>query len=106
MFKKKFYILFIVFFFTTSCGDTFQQVKRGLTGQKQKSTDEFLVRKKDPLILPPNYESLPSPDERAEAKSERISIKGLVTSENEISEEVQNSGSSLEENILKKIQKN
>ena len=39
-------------------------VKRGLTGSKSDSTDEFLVQKKDPLILPPDFESLPSPEER------------------------------------------
>ena len=106
MFKKKSFILLIVVFFITSCGDPFQSVKRGLTGQKQKSTDEFLVRKKDPLILPPNYESLPSPNERTEAQSERISIKGLVINEGSTSEEGSSSESSIEKNILKKIKKN
>ena len=63
MFKK---ITFIIFLFTflTSCADTFDSVKRGLTGEKKSSADEFLVKKKDPLILPPDYENLPDPDER------------------------------------------
>ena len=46
MFKKIIYIFFLVFF-VTSCADTFDSVKRGITGQKQQSTDEFLIQKKD-----------------------------------------------------------
>ena len=38
-------------------------IKRGLTGQKKASTDEFLVEKKDPLVLPPQFEQLPTPEE-------------------------------------------
>ena len=45
MLKKIIYILALVFF-VTSCADTFDSVKRGLTGQKQQSTDEFLIKKK------------------------------------------------------------
>ena len=100
MFKKIIYISFLVFF-ATSCADTFDSVKRGITGQKQSATDEFLIEKKDPLILPPDYENLPTPDERI-AASEEIS----VFEENlEISVEENSSSStdSVENSILKKI---
>ena len=101
MFKKIIYISFLVFF-ATSCANTFDSVKRGITGQKQGTTDEFLIEKKDPLILPPDYENLPTPDER-NAASEEIS----VFEENlEISVEENSSSStdSVENSILKKIQ--
>ena len=62
MFKKIIYII-ILSLFIVSCGDTLSSVKRGLTGEKNNSSDEFLVRKKDPLILPPDYSDLPTPDE-------------------------------------------
>ena len=61
-----------------------------------------MIEKKDPLILPPDYESLPTPDERNVA-SEEIS----VFEENlEISVEENSSSStdSVENSILKKIQ--
>ena len=76
-------------------------VKRGLTGAKKDSTDEFLVKKKDPLILPPDFENLPTPDERATAEEE-ISIfeENLEISTQEDS----SSSSSVENSILKKIQ--
>ena len=62
MYKKITYIL--LFIFLVSCADSFDSVKRGLTGAKRSSADEFLVKKKDPLILPPDFENLPTPDER------------------------------------------
>ena len=101
MFKKIIYISFLVFF-ATSCAGTYDSVKRGITGGKQSATDEFLIQKKDPLILPPDYENLPTPDERI-AASEEIS----VFEENlEISVEENSSSStdSVENSILKKIQ--
>ena len=55
----------------TSCGG-WDSVKRGLTGAKRQSTDEFLVQKKDPLILPPDFDSLPSPTERDEAADRSV----------------------------------
>ena len=42
MFKKITYVI-VLAFFVTSCADTFGSVKRGLTGAKQDSTDEFLI---------------------------------------------------------------
>ena len=96
MFKKIIY-MFALFYFTVSCGD----VKRGITGAKQQSTDEFLVIKKDPLILPPDYENLPVPDETATI-SEEISIfeNTLETS----AEDNSSTSNSIESSILKKIQ--
>ena len=91
----------VLVFCTTSCADTFSSVKRGLTGAKADSGDEFMVKKKDPLILPPDFENLPTPDERILAEEE-ISI---FEDELEISIEDDSSGSSSAENsILKKIQ--
>ena len=96
--KKIIYILSLIFFIT-SC-ESLGEVKRGLTGEKRKSTDEFLIQKKDPLILPPDYENLPSPDERV-ATMEEISTfeKILGTS----IEDNSSTSSSIEDSILKKI---
>ena len=75
MFKKKTIFLMLLIFLVTSCADSWSNVKRGLTGAKQKSTDEFLVQKKDPLILPPDFDSLPSPSDRVEAIEEMSSFE-------------------------------
>ena len=94
----------VLAFFVTSCGDTVGSIKRGLTGQKGNSADEFLVKKKDPLILPPDYENLPTPDERI-AATEEISTfrKTLETSIEASIEDNSPTSSSVEELILKKI---
>ena len=95
----------LLIFIVTSCADTWGNVKRGLTGAKQKSTDEFLVQKKDPLILPPDFESLPSPSDREEAIEEMSSFEKTLkqTSETEIT--APSSESSAEDSILKQIRK-
>ena len=100
MYKKIIYILSLLLFIA-SC-QTFDSVKRGLTGQKKQSSDEFLIKKKDPLILPPDFEDLPLPDEKITETEEISSFeKTLETS----MEETSSSSGSVEESILKKIQK-
>ena len=103
MFKKKTIFLVALVFLVTSCAETFDSAKRGLTGAKRKSTDEFFIQKKDPLILPPNFESLPSPSEREEAQEEVLSFEKTLkkTSETEITST--SAGSSTEDSILKRI---
>ena len=98
MFKKITYII-ILTFFVTSCADTASSIKRGLTGAKKTSADEFLIKKKDPLILPPDYENLPIPNE--ETVTEEISTfeKNLGT----LIEDNSSRSSSVEDSILKKI---
>jgi len=90
--KKKIFSLLLVILIT-SC-DTWGSVKRGLTGQKQNSTDEFLVQKKDPLILPPDFDSLPTPSERQDAMEDKSTF-----------EDDSSSTTSTEESILEQIQK-
>ena len=103
MFKKKTIFLVALVFLVTSCANTFDSAKRGLTGAKQESTDEFFIQKKDPLILPPNFESLPSPSEREEAQEKVLSFEKTLknTSETEITST--SAGSSTEDSILKRI---
>ena len=106
MFKKKVIFFIVLTFLVTSCGDSWKSVKRGLTGNKANmSTDEFLVKKKDPLILPPNFDSLPSPSEREEAIEEISSFERTLkkTSQTEITSS--STASSTENSILKQIRK-
>ena len=99
MFKKIIYIL--LFIFLVSCGNTFDSVKRGLTGEKRNSADEFLVKKKDPLILPPDFENLPDPDEKDLVLEENSIFQNTL--EGEDKEDLPGS-KSVESSILKKIQ--
>jgi len=105
MFKKKTIFLMLLIFLVTSCADSWSNVKRGLTGAKQKSTDEFLVQKKDPLILPPDFDSLPSPSDRDEAIEEMSSFEKALKQESETEITASSTESSAEDSILKQIRK-
>ena len=98
MYKKILYILSLIFF-VISC-NSFDSVKRGLTGEKVTSTDEFLIKKKDPLVMPPDYENLPTPDERIAAKEE---ISDFEKSLGISIEDNSSTSSSAESSILKHI---
>ena len=99
MYKKIVCILSIIFF-VTSC-ESMGSVKRALTGEKTFSTDEFLIKKKDPLVMPPDYENLPTPDERVTAKEEILSFKKTLGTS---IEDNSSKSSSTEDSILKQIQ--
>ena len=55
---RNFLTLFIILFLLVSCGD----VGKALRNEKIKTTDEFLVQKKGPLVLPPDYKEIPAPE--------------------------------------------
>ena len=95
----------LLIFLVTSCADSWSNVKRGLTGAKQKSTDEFLVQKKDPLILPPDFDSLPSPSDKEEAIEEMSSFEKTFKQESETEITASSTESSAEDSILKQIRK-
>ena len=95
----------MLIFLVTSCADTWTSVKRGLTGAKKKSTDEFLIKKKEPLILPPDYDSLPSPADREEAIEEMTSFEKTLKQASETETTTSSAGSSAEDSILKQIKK-
>lgn len=56
-FKKLFFILVLTLMFQ-GCST----LKEGFRSQKKNSTDEFLVEKKSPLVMPPEYNELPVPE--------------------------------------------
>ena len=102
--KKTIYLIALIFL-VTSCVDTWSNVKRGLLGTKEKSTDEFLIQKKDPLILPPDFDSLPSPSEREEAIEEKSSFEKTFKQAVETEITPSSTGTSAEDSILKQIRK-
>ena len=104
IFKKL--ILLSVIFLITSCGT----LKEGFSNQKKNNNDEFLVEKKSPLIMPPDYNELPVPNtETTSTENEKNSIKSLVTNEENIVDKsnIKNSDSkSIEDSLLEKIKNN
>ena len=101
----KLLIFFQLILFLYSCST----VKEGFTNQRKSSSDEFLVEKKSPLIMPPDYNDLPVPDENTEtAGANENKIKDLVTkneNENGDTSNAQDGNINIEQSILKKIKK-
>ncbi|PDH19426.1 MAG: DUF3035 domain-containing protein [Candidatus Pelagibacter sp. TMED286] len=99
--------LTILFLFTVSC-QSMGDAKKVLTNQKIKTADEFLVKKKEPLELPPEYNKIPEPGsiEVKEDKklSENEKIKKILKAP--ATEDINNkNASSTEKAILNKIRK-
>jgi len=95
--------LCLMFIFLTSC----KGLKENLSLKKKDNTDEFLVQKKNPLVLPPNYKDLPKPaDERKVVNQEEKEIdlsKIFNDSENTNSKNNSDVNQALEDLIRKKI---
>ena len=96
-------ILFCLISALYSCGT----IKEGFTNQKKKSSDEFLVEKKSPLIMPPEYDDLPIPKQNGEEILEEDSkIKDLVSYNETKINNTEDSNKNFEEMLLKKIKNN
>jgi len=101
----KIFIFLNIILIITSCGT----IKEGFTNQKKNNSDEFLVEKKSPLIMPPNFNELPVPKQKDSAtQSESDEIKTLISKKKntEITNDMNQKDKSFEETILKKIKKN
>ena len=101
---NKNFFLIISLFVLCSC----QGIKDALSGKKYESSDEFLVIKKNPLILPPNFNDLPTPKDVVDTTQiENIEneIEDLLSSIKENDGDVKKSSSSsdTESFVLEKI---
>ena len=76
--------------------------------KKADSGEEFLIEKKDPLVLPPDFSKLPKPNEQPETLDEEVNIKSIFDGEQSSTEEDNNqnpSKSNIKKSISDKIQK-
>ena len=100
-------ILLIFMITLNSCGT----IKEGFVSKKKNSTDEFLVKKKSPLVMPPEFDELPIPgnNNQEQKNDENSDIKSLITgSENETSksQNSSNQDTNFKKSILEKIKNN
>ena len=102
--KKKILIIILpIYFLVISCG-TIEEAGKVLRNEKIKSTDEFLVEKKEPLTTPPEIFELPEPDKLKKTNKTQSKIQSILNSdEREVKDE--GTQSSAEETILKNIKK-
>ena len=97
--------LLFILLFLYSCG-----VGEALQGKKRSDqADEFLIDKKNPLVMPPDFDKLPKPGESnikstKEIQSDQSNIKDLLKKNNdEENVSSSNNSTSIESSILKKI---
>mgnify|MGYP001285981081 CR=1 FL=1 len=103
----KLLILLNILLILSSCGS----LKEGFQNQKKNNSDEFLVQKKSPLVMPPEYGKLPDPTLETK-KSENLNstpIKQLILSKNENDEnsiKESDINKSFKQKLLEKIKNN
>merc|ERR1711991_563059 len=105
MIKLKLIVYFLILLIFASCGT----IKEGFSNQKKDNTDEFLVKKKSPLVMPPDYDELPLPSAKDNQVNENESkVEKLITNNTETnkSNNKVNSESDLENIVLDKIKNN
>ena len=103
--KFKKFILLNFIFLLVSCGTA----KEAFVNQKKNNTDEFLVEKKSPLVMPPDYNELPIPKEKIEQTDiNENEFKTLITQTNQNTKTDNNEdvNKNFEELLLDKIKKN
>ena len=101
---KRYILIILIFNFLQSCSS----VSEGFKLKKGNTGDEFLVEKKNPLVLPPNFNELPEPGktEISDQSNESFEEKILSNNTKNNSQEEKTSNKSTEELILKNIKKN
>ena len=94
--------------FFSSCGT----VRDAFTNQKKNSSDEFLVEKKSPLVMPPDYDDLPVP-KSSENDDQKINISNkiqdlITNNENKNTDNLNDNtqGDTIEKSLLEKIKQN
>jgi len=97
---------FLIILFLNSCGT----VAEGLGGSKKKGSDEFLVEKKSPLVLPPSFGELPEPGKKPKEnkisdKKDTSDIEDIInqSSSTDASKKSDDTKNSIEQSIIKKI---
>ena len=104
----KIFFLLNILIFLSSCGT----VQKAFSNQKKNSNDEFLVEKKSPLVMPPNYGDLPIPkssENYDQKKNNENKIQNLIINNDDSNNDKVNDnsqGQTLEKSLLEKIKQN
>ena len=96
-------ILFIcIFVILLSCST----VREGFQNNKKNNSDEFLVEKKSPLVMPPDFDKLPIPSTNNENEEfTQNSLKEMIQNNNKSSAS-SNASKNFQESLIDKIKKN
>ena len=101
---NKILVIITLCLFITGCNS----VKKAFDPERKNSSDEFLVEKKSPLSMPPEFNELPIPSsEKVDKESQISNIESLITEKNSNEKlEIIESDKDFEQLILDKIKNN
>ena len=95
--KNNFLTLILLLFLVSSCS--------GFGTKRSDKSDEFLIEKKNPLVMPPDIDDLPKPKGEEEVEVEDNNFKESLKSNNlETQNSNQDESTTLQESIIKKIE--
>ena len=108
MIKNKLTLIVLILFSLSlySC----ESIKNAVEGKKRsEQSDEFLVQKKNPLAMPPDYDQLPTPGNQEVSPktfSDDKEVKDILNIQDDDASSSSNNdnSSSLESSIIEKIQ--
>jgi len=95
--KNKILISILFLLFISACS--------GMGTKRSDKSDEFLIEKKNPLVMPPDINDLPKPEEETDLKVDENGFKEILISNSTDKQKSKSvSSGSLEESIIKKIE--
>ena len=95
-------LIICIFFILLSCST----VREGFQNNKKNNSDEFLVEKKSPLVMPPDFDKLPIPSTNNENEEfTQNSLKEMIQNNNKSSAS-SNASKNFQESLIDKIKKN
>ncbi len=92
---------FLLLILLNSCGG-FSDVGKVLRNEKTRTTDEFLVKKREPLSLPPDFKTLPEPNTKKNSSEETIDKIFKIPKDQSSSK---SKSTSVEQSIINEIRK-
>ena len=104
--KFKILIISLLFLLLLNNCSSLGEVGKVLRNEKVRTTDEFLIKKKEPLTQPPDFDTIPEPGSiENKAEKEENSIESILSSNTSEPSSTSGSSSSTEESILNQIKK-
>ncbi len=98
---KKFIICFLFLNLLSAC----ESAREGFSLKKQDNSDEFLVEKKNPLVMPPDYENLPKPEDfqSFQKENKQNEFEEVISNTKNVSSNENPEKTSIEQSVIEKI---
>jgi len=98
---KKYIIYLLLLNLISACGS----VQESFSLKKKDNSDEFLVEKKNPLIIPPNYNDLPEPkDFQIKTESSKDDeFEKIINNSKNYQSKTDTRKTSIEQSVIEKI---